>query len=151
MTSMVNFSSYSLSDGKSFTPPNNPEARAYSACTASNLPAIIIDSGTTSHIHSDCANFKSLKLSSSGSINGFGDGSRTIQGRVKPNFMPSYQPVASLFSSYRVHATCQTPHPPHPCSSQSLALTKRIVTPYSVMGSVLLSRIKIVANSSTMC
>ena len=67
---------------------------------------------------------------------------------VKPNFMPSYQPVASLFSSYRVHAMCQTPHPR---SSQSLALTKRIVTPYSVMGGVLLSRIKIVANSSTMC
>src|SRR5882762_3154009 len=66
---------------------------------------------------------------------------------VKPNFMPSYQPVASLFSSYRVHATCQTPHP-H--SSQSLALMKQIVTPYSVMGGVLLSKIKTVANSSTM-
>src|ERR1700676_2741999 len=67
---------------------------------------------------------------------------------VKPNFMPSYQPVASLFSSNRVHAMCQTPHP-H--SSQSLTLTKQIVTPYLVMGGVLLLRIEIVANSSTMC
>jgi hypothetical protein len=77
-TSMVNFSSYSLTDGKSFMPPNNPKARAYSACTTTNSPAIIIDSGTTSHIHSHRANFKSLKLSSSSSINGFRDGSRTI-------------------------------------------------------------------------
>src|ERR1700692_2903812 len=66
---------------------------------------------------------------------------------VKLNFMPSYQLVANLFSSYRVHATCQTPHP-H--SSQSLALTKRIVIPYLVMGGVLLSRIETVANSSMM-
>src|ERR1700676_1809646 len=66
---------------------------------------------------------------------------------VKPNFTPNYQLVANLFSSYRVHAMCQTPHPR---SSQSLALTKRIVTPYLVMGSVLLLRIETVANSSMM-
>src|SRR5882762_11550410 len=80
MTSTVNFSDYSLSDGKSVTSPNNPEAKAYSACTAANLPAIIIDSSTTSHINSDRADFKSIKSSSSGSINGFGDSSRSIQG-----------------------------------------------------------------------
>jgi hypothetical protein len=49
--------------------------------TTSDVPLepTIIDSGTTSHIHSNCTDFISLKSSSSGSINGFRDGSRTIE------------------------------------------------------------------------
>src|ERR1700683_5387855 len=80
-TSMVNFSDYSLCDGNSLTSPNNPKARAYSTRTAASSPTIIIDSGTTSHIHSNHRDFTSLNSSSSGSINGFREGSRSIDGR----------------------------------------------------------------------
>src|ERR1700683_2219219 len=52
-TSMVNFSTYFLCDNNSLSSPNNPEAQAYSACTAATSPTIIIDFSTTSHIHSD--------------------------------------------------------------------------------------------------
>src|ERR1700735_2106809 len=83
MTSMVNFSTYFPCDNNSLSFFNNPEAQAYSAHTSTNLPTIIIDSGTTSHIHSDCSDFSFLKSSSSGSINGFGEGSRTIEGCSK--------------------------------------------------------------------
>src|ERR1700683_1566139 len=79
-TSMVNFSTYSLCDNNSLSSPNNPEARAYSARTAATSPTIIIDFGTTSYIHSDHGDFTSLKSSSSGFINGFREGSRTIEG-----------------------------------------------------------------------
>ena len=108
MTSMVDFSDYSLSDGKSFTSPNNPEAKAYSARTAANSPAIIIDSGTTSHIHSDRADFKSLKSSSSGSINGFGDGSRTIQGRGEAQLYAQL-PTGGQ-SLLKLQSTCYVPN-----------------------------------------
>ena len=77
---MVNFSQYTQCDGNSLKSPNNPEVRAYSARTATNSPTIIIDSSTTSHIHFNCADFTSPKSSTSGSINGFGDGSRPIEG-----------------------------------------------------------------------
>ena len=77
---MVNFSAYSLCEGKSFSSPNNLKAQAYSTHTATTSPTIIIDSGTTSHIHSNCGDFKSFKSSSSGSINGFREGSRKIEG-----------------------------------------------------------------------
>ena len=77
----TNFSHYSLFDGNSLSSLNNPEVRAFSTRSATNSPTIIIDSGTTSHIHSNRADFKSLKSSSSGLINGFGEGSRTIEGR----------------------------------------------------------------------
>ncbi len=53
--------------------------QTYSTCTAGRS-AIIIDSGTSSHIHSNQSDFKSLS-SSSGNINGFGDGKRRIEGR----------------------------------------------------------------------
>jgi hypothetical protein len=108
MTSTVDFSDYSLSDGKSFTSPNNPEAKAYSACTAANLPAIIIDSGTTSHIHSNHANFKSLKSSSSGSINGFKDGSRMIQGHSEAQIYAQL-PTGGQ-SLLKLQSTCYMPN-----------------------------------------
>lgn len=60
--------------------------RPYSACTATTSPTIIIDSSTTSHIHSDQSNFTNLKTSSSVSINGFGNGSRMIQGCREAQF-----------------------------------------------------------------
>src|SRR5882762_7004511 len=108
MTSVGDFSDYSLSDGKSFTSPNNPEAKAYSACTAANLPAIIIDSGTTSHIHSNHANFKSLKSSSSGSINGFKDGSRMIQGHGEAQLYAQL-PTGGQ-SLLKLQSTCYMPN-----------------------------------------
>jgi hypothetical protein len=108
MTFAINFSDYSLSDGKSFTSPNNPEARAYSACTAANSPAIIIDSGTTSHTHSDHADFKSLKSSFSGAINGFGDGSRTIQGHSEAQLYT--QLPTSGQSLLKLQSTCYMPN-----------------------------------------
>src|ERR1700720_671788 len=69
-TNITNFSNYSLFDGNSLSSPNNPEVQAYSTRPATNSPTIIIDSGTTSHIHSNHADFKLLKSSSSGLING---------------------------------------------------------------------------------
>jgi len=77
---------------KSFSSLHNPEVWAYSACTAANLHTIIIDSSTTSHIHSNWAHFKSLKSSSS-SINGFGDGSRSIQGHGKAQLYIACSPL----------------------------------------------------------
>jgi hypothetical protein len=106
MTSMVDFSDYSLSDGKSFSSPNNPKARAYSACTAANSAAIIIDSSTTSHIHSDHADFKSLKSSSSGSINRFGG--RTIQGHSEAQLYAQL-PTSGL-SLLKLQSTCYIPN-----------------------------------------
>jgi len=47
---------------------------------------------TTSHIHSNWAHFKSLKSSSS-SINGFGDGSRSIQGHGKAQLYIACSPL----------------------------------------------------------
>jgi len=79
-------------DSKSFLSLHNPEVWAYSACTAANLHTIIIDSSTTSHIHSNWAHFKSLKSSSS-SINVFGDGSRSIQGHGKAQLYITYSPL----------------------------------------------------------
>src|ERR1700728_3061425 len=76
----TNFSHYSQFDGNSLSSPNNPEVQAYSTRSATNSPTIIIDSGTTSHIHSNREDFKSLRSSSSGLINGFREGSRTIEG-----------------------------------------------------------------------
>jgi hypothetical protein len=106
-TSVVNFSQYTQCDGNSLKSPNIPKVRAYSAHTATTSPTIIIDSGTTSHIHSNRADFTSPKSSSSRSINGFGDGSRTIEGRREA------QPFAQLptrsCSNLKLQSTCFVP------------------------------------------
>jgi hypothetical protein len=44
--------------------------------------SIIIDSGTSSHVHSNCSHFTSLS-SKSGKVSGFGDGMRKIEGQGK--------------------------------------------------------------------
>src|ERR1700677_273164 len=108
MTSTVNFSDYSLCDGNSLTSPNNPKARAYSARTATSSPTIIIDSGTTSHIHSNCRDFTSLNSSSSGSINGFGEGSRSIEGRNEAQLLAQL-PTGGC-SNLKLQSTCFMPH-----------------------------------------
>src|SRR6202050_5630361 len=107
-TSMVNFSDYSLCDGNSLTSPNNPKARAYSARTAASLPTIIIDSGTTSHIHSNRRDFTSLNSSSSGSINRFGEGSRSIEGCSKAQ-LPAQLPTGGC-SNLKSQSMCFVPH-----------------------------------------
>src|SRR6202050_1464308 len=107
-TSTVNFSDYSLCDGNSLTSPNNPKARAYSACTAASSPTIIIDSGTTSHIHSNCRDFTSLNSSSSGSINGFGEGSRSIEGCGEAQLLAQL-PTRGC-SNLKLQSTCFVPH-----------------------------------------
>ena len=66
---------------------------------------------------------------------------------AKSNYMSSYLLVVDLVSSYRVHATCLTPHL-H--SFQSLISMKQIVIAYLVTDSVLLSRTKTAANSYVM-
>src|SRR5882762_8726277 len=106
-TSMVNFSQYTQCDGNSLKSPNNPEVRAYSARTAANSPTIIIDSSTTSHIHSNRADFTSLKSSSPGSINGFGDGSRTIEGRGEAQLLA--QLPTGGHSCLKLQSTCLVP------------------------------------------
>jgi hypothetical protein len=107
MTPAVNFSQYTQCDGNSLKSPNNPKVRAYSACTATTSPTIIIDSGTTSHIHSNRADFTSLKSSSSGSINGFGNGSRTIKGRGEAQLFAQL-PTGSC-SNLKLQSTCFVP------------------------------------------
>ena len=107
-TSMVNFSDYSLCDGNSLTSPNNPKARAYSARTAASSPTIIIDSGTTSHIHSNRRDFTSLNSSSSGSINGFGEGSRSIEGCGEAQLLAQL-PTGGC-SNLKLQSTCFMPH-----------------------------------------
>jgi Integrase core domain/GAG-pre-integrase domain len=104
----TNFSHYSQFDGNSLLSPNNPEVRAYSTCPATNSPTIIINSGTTSHIHSNRADFKSLKSSSSGLINGFGEGSRTIEGRGKALLLA--QLPTSGQSHLKLQSTCYVPN-----------------------------------------
>src|ERR1700677_4474094 len=126
MTSTANFSDYSLCDGNSLTSPNNPKARAYSARTAASSPTIIIDSGTTSHIHSNCRDFTSLN--SSLSMDSEKEAGQ-LKVAVKPNCLPSCLPVAVPILSYRVRASC---HTPHQCSYLSCVSTKRACTPDSV-------------------
>ena len=75
--------------------------------TATTSPTIIIDSGTTSHIHSNRADFTSLKSSSSGSINGFGDGSRTIEGRGEAQLFAQL-PTGGC-SNLKLQSTCFVP------------------------------------------
>ena len=106
-TSVVNFSQYTQCDGNSLKSPNNPKVQAYSARTAAISPTIIIDSGTTSHIHSNCADFTSLKSSSSGSINGFGDGSRTIEGHREAQLFA--QLPTSGCSNLKLQSACFVP------------------------------------------
>src|ERR1700677_2702616 len=107
-TSMVNFSTYFPCDDNSLSSPNNPEARAHNTHTAATSLAIIIDSGTTSHIHSDYGNFSSLKSSSSGSINGFGEGSRTIEGRGEAQ-LHAQLPTGGR-SCLKLQSTCYVPN-----------------------------------------
>jgi len=107
-TNINNFSNYSLFDGNSLSSPNNPEVRAYSTRSATNSPTIIIDSGTTSHIHSNRADFKSLKSSSSGLINGFGEGSRTIEGRGEALLLAQL-PTGGR-SHLKLQSTCYVPN-----------------------------------------
>ena len=75
--------------------------------TAATSPTIILDSGTTSHIHSNCADFTSLKSSSSESINGFGDGSRTIEGRSEAQLFAQL-PTGGC-SNLKLQSTCFVP------------------------------------------
>ena len=105
---MVNFSTYFLCDNNSLSSPNNPEAQAYSTHTAATLPTIIIDSSTTSHIHSEHGNFTSLKFCSSGSINGFGEGSRTIEGHGKAQ-LHAQLPTGGR-SCLKLQSTCYVPN-----------------------------------------
>ena len=106
-TDINNFSNYSLFDGNTLSSPSNPEVQAYSTCSATNSPTIIIDSGTTSHIHSNRADFKSLKSSSSGLINGFGEGSRTIDGHGEALLLA--QLPTSSHSHLKLQSTCYVP------------------------------------------
>src|SRR6202050_5663629 len=67
---------------------------------------------------------------------------------AKPNCLPSSLPVAVPILSYRVHASC---HTPHQHSYLSCVLTKWTCAPYPVTDGVLLSRNWTMANSSIVC
>lgn len=84
MTSAVDFSDYISCESSSPTPSISTSSKAgdlaYSARTKSS-PPIVIDSGTSSHIHSVRNDFKTFNPSSSGNISGFGNGNSSIAGR----------------------------------------------------------------------
>jgi hypothetical protein len=61
-----------------------------------------------SHIHSNCADFKSLKSSSSGLINGFREGSRTIEGRGEALLLARL-PTSSQ-SHLKLQSMCYVPN-----------------------------------------
>ena len=75
-TSMVNLSDYAQRDSNSFTPQGNSSKTEHATYLAntSQQPVIIIDSGTSSHIHANKEDFNSYNKSSTGSINRFGNG-----------------------------------------------------------------------------
>lgn len=89
MVSETTSSAYSspadISNASTHLPPLTEDI-SYSMHTKSSSP-VIIDSGTSSHIHSNRADFKSLKTSSSGSISGFGDGKSRIEGRGEADLL----------------------------------------------------------------
>lgn len=79
---MTNFSTYSQREGSQSNSPQhslNDEDLAYSADT-DHCSSTIIDSGTSSHIHSIRSDFISCSTSATGNINGFGDGKKKIEG-----------------------------------------------------------------------
>src|ERR1700761_4519804 len=73
------------------TPPTSSSETinpAYSARAAEM--SIIIDSGTSTHIHSVRSDFVSYTQSVSGNINGFGDGKKKIEGHGKAQLLASH-------------------------------------------------------------
>ena len=143
MTSLVNFSDYSLYYSKSLSSPNHLTIQCM-YCHYLTYHYYWLQYYQSHPFRPKQLYSTNLKTSSSGSINGFGNGSRMIQGCGEAKF---YAQLPNPISSCRVCVTCQTPHQ---CSYQSLTFTKRIATPYSVTGGVLLSRTRRVANLSKM-
>ena len=79
-TREVNFSDYISGEPKSDQPLNDSLVTKDSRAEISLSASHIIDSGTSSHIHSDRSDFSSMNPSN-GKIMGFGNGSRKIEGR----------------------------------------------------------------------
>ena len=81
MMNFPNYSDYIQSDKLPTTSikyhSHLAEDSAYSAHRTSSLQSIIIDSGTSTHIHSACNDFVTLNTSSS-SISSFGDGTSKV-------------------------------------------------------------------------
>ena len=79
----TDFSDYTTSTkcpaGSHFT-PQLAEDSAYSTNKTLSSPTTIIDSGTSSHIHSECNNFSSLDTSTSHNIKGFGGAKSHVTG-----------------------------------------------------------------------
>ena len=79
----TDFSNYTTSTkcpaGSHFT-PQLAEDSAYSTNKTLSLPTTIINSGTSSHIHSECNDFSSLDTSTSHNIKGFGGAKSRVTG-----------------------------------------------------------------------
>ena len=79
----TDFSDYTMSTkclaGSYFT-PQLVEDSAYSSHKTLSSPTAIIDSGTSTHIHSNCNNFLSLDSSTSRNIKGFGGAKLHVTG-----------------------------------------------------------------------
>ena len=81
----TDFSDYLMSDKLSATSysntnPRTAEDSAYSTHRTSSSPTAIIDSGTSSHIHSKRDDFSSLDTSTSHNIKGFGGAQSHVVG-----------------------------------------------------------------------
>ena len=79
----TDFSNYTTSTkclAGSHSTPQLAEDSAYSTNKTLSLPTAIIDSGTSSHIHSKCNDFSSLDTSTSHNIKGFGGAKSRVTG-----------------------------------------------------------------------
>jgi len=102
---------------QSKTSTSSPTSHAY---LAKGLKPIIIDSGTTSHIHNERSDFNFLDKDDTNSITGFGEG--------------------SVSSSGRGSATVWTKSPGHKSSVNRITLTKTMFVPSSNVSLLSVSR-----------
>lgn len=107
---MSTFSTYSQREGSLSTSLQhslNDEDLAYSADT-DHCSSTIIDSGTSSHIHSIRSDFISCSTSATGNINGFGDGKKKIEGRGEVHMLAKLPKSGS--ARLRPKDTCYVPN-----------------------------------------
>ena len=111
MTNFSNYSDYIQSDKLLTTSikyhSHLAEDLAYSACRTSSSQSVIIDSGTSTHIHSACNDFITLNTSSS-SISSFEDGTSKVSSCGTAHIhieLPS-----GSQSQLKLMNTCYVPH-----------------------------------------
>ena len=109
----TNFSTYASGNRNDTSlminvPPGDDDL-TYRARISSSTPTIILDSGTTSHIHSVRSDFVSYAPpSSTQAVSGFGDGTRKIEGRGEVQILSSLPKGHS--ARLRLRDTCYVPN-----------------------------------------